>query len=213
MDFCVIFDLDGTLVDSRADLTTGVNLMRREYGLDAIDIEKVTTYVGNGTRLLCERALQDSKVDVDEALPLMKRFYLEHLLDETALYDGVFEGLEALRKAGIPLAVVTNKPQEPTEAILKGLNVYEFFDFIIGGGAGFELKPAPDALVHILKKSASRPDKSFMVGDNYTDLESGRRAGMRTVFCEFGFGVTAGENYDFAVKSFADLVERVLDGR
>lgn len=213
MNFCVIFDLDGTLVDSRADLTTGVNLMRREYGLKAIDVDKVTSYVGNGTRLLCERALEDSKVDIDESLPLMKRFYLEHLLDETVLYDGVFEGLEALHEAGVPLAVVTNKPQEPTEAILKGLHVYNFFDFIIGGGAGFELKPAPDALLHILKTSSCQPDKSFMVGDNYTDLESGRRAGMRTVFCEFGFGVTAGESYDFAVESFADLVERVLDGR
>lgn len=211
MDFCMIFDLDGTLIDSRADLTTGVNLMRKHYGLDPLTLDTVTSYVGNGTRLLCERSIAGTDIDVEEALPMMKRFYQEHLLDQTSLYDGVEEGLKQLHKLGIPLAVVTNKPKPPTQAILDNLNVTSLFTHIIGSGQEFELKPAPDALNHVIKSTGTIASKSLMVGDNYTDLESGRRAGMRNVYCNYGFGRTNGENYEFAVDTFMELVEKISD--
>ena len=83
---CIIFDLDGTLVDSRADLLTGVNIMRAHFGLSPLSLETVVSYVGNGTPKLCERALSDSTVSVDEALPILKAAYREHILDSTRLY-------------------------------------------------------------------------------------------------------------------------------
>ncbi len=207
MDFCMIFDLDGTLIDSRADLTTGVNLMRKHYGLEPLTIETVTTYVGNGTRKLCERSIAGTDIDIEEALPMMKGFYQEHLLDQTALYEGVEEGLKQLHELGIPMAVVTNKPKPPTIAILENLHVADLFTHIIGSGQEFELKPAPDALNHVIESTGTNAAKSLMVGDNYTDLESGRRAGMRNVYCNYGFGRTNGESYEFAVDSFRELVE------
>ncbi len=209
MDFCMIFDLDGTLIDSRADLTTGVNLMRKHYGLEPLTIEIVTTYVGNGTRKLCERSIAGTDIDIEEALPMMKGFYQEHLLDQTALYEGVEDGLRKLYKLGVPMAVVTNKPKPPTQAILEKLKVSDLFVHIIGSGQEFELKPAPDALNYVIRSTGCEAAKSLMVGDNYTDLESGRRAGMRNAYCNYGFGHTNGENYEFAVDSFGELVEKV----
>jgi len=115
----LIFDLDGTLAETRQDLTTGINQMRAHYSLPALDVETVTGYIGDGVRKLVERSVQGTEIDVDEALALNKQFYAEHMFDETQLYPGVEEGLAKL--AGYELAVLSNKPGDPTRAILKHL--------------------------------------------------------------------------------------------
>lgn len=201
----IICDLDGTLIDSREDLTTGVNLMRSQYSLPPLDIETVTDYVGNGARKLAERALAGTDVDIDEALTLMKKFYTAHMFEQTRLYPTVKEGLQILANKGFKLAVVTNKPQEPCEKILQHLGVANVFDIILGTSALYRLKPDPEMLLAVIEQTCSSLENSWMVGDNYTDLESGRRAGMKRCFANYGFGYQMEEEYDAAFDSFADF--------
>lgn len=207
MNSVVIFDLDGTLIDSRKDLTTGVNLMRAEYGLSPLDVYTVADYVGNGARKLAERALKGIDTDVDEALTKMRGYYTEHMFDETDLYPTVKEGLQILKQKGFKTAVCTNKPQEPCLGILGHLGVAEDFDIIMGANPDFTLKPDPAMLEFILRQTGSSPENSWMVGDNYTDLESGRRAGTKTCFCNYGFGYQREESFDVAVDSFGEFAK------
>jgi phosphoglycolate phosphatase len=208
---CIIFDLDGTLIDSRADLTTGVNLVRENYGLEPLTIETVTSYVGNGARKLIERAFANTDADLEEALSMMKKFYMENMLDKTELYPGVKDGLKKLSEAGIPLAVITNKPTEPCKMILEHFGISPYIKFAIGGNSGFPLKPEPDSLLHVVKETGSAPEKSWILGDNYTDLESGRRAGIKKCLALYGFGKQREESYDLAVKSFDEFVSEILN--
>ena len=200
----IIFDLDGTLIDSRQDLTTAVNLTRAYYNLEPLSMETVCSYIGNGTRNLIERSLPED-IDIDEALPIMKRFYYAHLTDETILYPGVQEGLKKLTATGRKLAVITNKPDEAAKIVLEKLGVDKYFDEIIGGGGGHPLKPEPDALLYFAKKWNADLKESWMVGDHYTDLESGTRAGMKCCWASYGFGDPKGFAYDFNAKSFAEF--------
>ena len=210
MKSCIIFDLDGTLVDSRADLCTGVNLMRGDFDLPPLPPEQIVTYVGNGTSLLCERALQGTAISVDDALPRLKKHYREHLLDQTRLYPGAEEGLRQLHHAGIPLAVISNKLETPSKLILEGLGVAGLFQYIIGGDSGFKLKPDPDSLLHVVNAVGAEATRSYMVGDNYTDLASARMAKMLSVYAAYGFGVLKDEKYDFRIDDFAGLVKLVM---
>lgn len=205
----IICDLDGTLIDSREDLATGVNLMRAEYSLPPLDKATITDYVGNGARKLAERALQNTDVDIDEALEVMRNFYTAHMCDQTKLYPTVKEGLQILADKGFKLAVVSNKPQTPSTEILKFLGVAEAFDVILGGGPQYRLKPHPEMLLAAMQQTGTTAENSWMVGDNYTDLESGRRAGMKRCFAKYGFGYQLQEDYDIAVDFFVDFANKV----
>ena len=209
MDFCIIFDLDGTLIDSREDLSISVNLMRKDFGLEFLSVETITGYVGNGTRKLVERSLAGTSVDIDRAIPIMKQHYLEHLTDRTTLYDGVAEGLAELHSMGIPLAVITNKPIIPCRKILSHHNLLDIFGEVIGGDSGFALKPEPESLLHTVRKFSAPAASSWILGDNYTDMESGRRAGIKRCFASYGFGWRGEETPDSEVASFADFVDLI----
>ena len=208
MSQVIIFDLDGTLIDSRQDLTTAVNLTREYYNLPPLALETVCGYIGNGARKLLERSLPKD-IDVDEATPHMKKFYYAHLTDQTKLYQGVAEGLQELAATGRKLAVITNKPDEAAKIVLRELGVAQYFDEIMGGGCGHPLKPEPDALLYFAKKWDADVKESWMVGDHYTDLESGARAGMKCCWASYGFGDPKGLDYDFDAKSFADFVGKI----
>ena len=213
MNTCIIFDLDGTLIDSREDLALAVNLMRRDFGLSALRVEDVTSFVGNGARKLVERSLSGTSVNIDEALPLMKKHYLEHLFDKTTLYEGVAGGLAELRSTGIPLAVISNKPTGPSRKILEHFGICGLFREVIGGDSGFALKPDPESILHVVKKFAASPENSWILGDNYTDLESGRRAGLKRCFAQYGFGKQRNENFDFAAENFDIFVRYIMNMR
>ena len=190
----IIFDLDGTLIDSRADLALAVNLTREDYGFRPLDLDVVIAAVGNGAAKLIERTFSDAPESFsrEEALARYKENYARHLLDNTVLYDGIRAGLESLRSRGVALAVVSNKPEEASRTILDGLGVGELFRCIIGGGSGFALKPDPEALLHCLKCAGDPPETSWMVGDNDTDLAAGGNGGLRTAFAGWGFGKKRG---------------------
>ncbi len=209
-----IFDLDGTLVDSVGDLATAVNLTRAEFELGPLSVQAVAGFVGDGIRVLMERALQDKPgADIDRAVRLQKRYYLAHLCEKTRPYDGVPEGLARLRAEGHQLALATNKPTDVTEILLKALGLRPLFDAVYGGGSVPDLKPHPAMLEAIMGRLGFEKAASWMVGDNRTDLEAARRAGIRSVLMAYGFGNPEPEKPDFIFETFGDFVTYVLEGK
>lgn len=204
----LIFDLDGTLVDSRKDLATAVNLMRRHFNLPPLDLDTVTGYVGNGIRVLVTRALQGTSVSVDEALPLQVSLYREHMLDETALYPGVLEGLRRLHRLGHTLAVATNKPAAACELILNHFGIMPLFARVLGGGSTPNLKPHPEMVEVIMTATGRTADATWVIGDNYTDLECARRAGTRSIFLTYGYGEPGAETPTLRMDCFDQVVSR-----
>ena len=210
MNAVIAFDMDGTLIDSARDIGAAINRMRVSFGLKELPRESVVRMVGNGARVLVARALADTPgMDLDEAFRRYRHEYDTHLIDETRLYPGVMETLEALRSAGFRLAIFTNKPFKSTGFILKGLGIDNFFPVVVGADSGFPLKPEPDALYHILKETDSDAARSWMVGDNWTDIDSGRAAGFRTIHCAWGYGAPY-KNQPDAVCNSMDAVKRTI---
>ncbi|MDR2849297.1 MAG: HAD-IA family hydrolase [Verrucomicrobiota bacterium] len=207
------FDLDGTLIDSRADLALAVNLTRQDFGLPPKSVPEVVACVGEGVRLLIERATPERPDLWDAMLARQRVHYLAHCLDNTVPYPGVAETLAALCAAGWRLAVVTNKPGPVTRPILEGLGLLSFFGAVVGGGDCPTLKPDPAPVFFAAAQLGAAPDPSdWMVGDNFTDLEAGRRAGVRRCFCRFGFGDARGEPYDLAIDSMTSFLEETQRG-
>ena len=205
-----LFDLDGTLIDSRADLALAVNLTRQEFGLPPKTVDEVVACVGEGVRVLIERAIPERPEHWDAMLACQRKNYLAHCMDNTVLYPGVEASLLALRADGWRLAVVTNKPGPVTRTILDGLGVLGCFSAAVGGGDCAKLKPDPEPLYAAASQMGVALDSAdWMVGDNFTDLEAGRRAGIRRCFCRFGFGVVRGEAYDLAVDRMDAFVRAV----
>ena len=205
----IVFDLDGTLIDSLRDLAAAINATREMFSLKPLSVETVTSCVGNGVKVLIQRAFKDApEVGFDDALARYSRYYAEHLTVYTRLYPGVAEGLKAMHDRGIKLAVVTNKPSSAAKVILTDLQVADLFDAVCGGDAGVPLKPAPDTL--LLFKERFEAKACWMIGDHYTDLEAGRRAGFRRGFARYGFGDPREEVPDFTLDSFSDLVALAL---
>lgn len=204
--------MDGTLIDSAGDIGAAINRMRVSFGLKQLPRESVVHMVGNGARVLVARALADVPgADLEEAFRRYRREYDTHLIDETRLYPGVPDALEALKTAGFRLAVFTNKPFASTRFILKGLGIDGFFPAVVGADSGFPLKPAPDALFHILEETESEAAGSWMVGDNWTDIDSGHAAGFRTAYCTYGYGAPDRFQPDAEFASF-DAVKRLIAG-
>ena len=214
MNAVVAFDMDGTLIDSAGDIGAAVNRMRVSFGLKPLPRGSVVRMVGNGARVLVARALADTPdMYLDEAFRRYRREYDSNLIDETRLYPGVPETLEALKSAGFRLAVFTNKPYGSTRFILKGLGIEAFFSAVIGADSGFALKPAPDALYHILKESGSDAAGSWMVGDNWTDIDSGRAAGFRTAYCTWGYGAPDKNQPDATCVSMDALKRAIINAK
>jgi len=182
----LIFDLDGTLVETQQDLTTGVNCMRAHYDLPPLGVETVTGYIGNGVRKLVERSLQGMDVDIDEALALNTKFYVEHMFDETRFYAGVEDGL--MKLSGNALAVLSNKPGDLTRSVLKHLGADGLFFRMLGGGDLPNLKPAPDGIEVLMAESGINKENTWMIGDHHTDLEVAYNAGVKSGFVTYGIG-------------------------
>jgi phosphoglycolate phosphatase len=210
---CLLFDLDGTLVDSRIDLTNSINLMLAELGRDRLPDSSVISFVGEGARLLVERALRSTQEkppqswEIDRALEAFRRHYGEHLLDRTTIYPEVEETLESL--ASIPKAVVTNKPYEFTVALLDGIGLRSHFDIILGGDSLPERKPSPLMLLEAARRCSAAPSMSLMIGDTRVDIAAGKAAGMETCGYVSGFrGRTelAEAGADYLIERFSELM-------
>jgi phosphoglycolate phosphatase len=209
---CLLFDLDGTLVDSRADLIHSINLMLEELGRAALPDARVSNFIGEGVRLLVERSLRATQNDlpceaeIDRALAIYRRHYREHLLDQTRVYPEVEATLDRL--AHLPKAVVTNKPYDFTILLLEGIGLRKRFDVILGGDSLPERKPSPLMLVEAARQCDADISHCLMVGDSRVDVAAGRAAGMKTCGYIPGFrGRTelAEAGADFLIERFSEL--------
>ena len=186
----VIFDLDGTLIDSRRDLIDSVNAMRRRMNLEALPEEVIASYVGRGVATLIRRALANGSQGevaheaVDRANRFFLNYYWVHKLDHTVAYDGVRGALEAL--ADRKLAVLTNKPVVFSRAILAGLGLTDYFCFVYGGNSFAEKKPDPCGILKLMSDTASCARQTMIVGDSDTDVLTGRNAGIWTCGVTYG---------------------------
>jgi phosphoglycolate phosphatase len=185
----LIFDLDGTLIDSRLDLANAVNATRTHMGMAVLDNERVYSYVGNGAPVLIRRALgnQATEAEVQEGLEFFLEYYREHELDFTKLYPGVIEALDRLRAAGKHMAVLTNKPVRMSRAIVDGLGVGGYF-FQVYGGNSFEFKkPNPIGIEALRKEAGAAREVTMMVGDSSVDVHTARNACIQCCGVTYGF--------------------------
>ena len=210
MNRCIIFDLDGTLIDSRADIANAVNMTRHDFQLPPLPLATVVSYVGDGVRKLIFRSFADTSVDMEAAIRAMGTHYAENAVVKTTLYSGVAQGLEKLHAHGWKLALVSNKPTELCRIIFRHFKLEPLFAEIIGGSSGFPLKPEPDALNHILHATGSDAAQSWVCGDNHTDLDAAKNAGMKSIFAAYGFGTQGNAVYDRIIHSFPELTDLLL---
>jgi phosphoglycolate phosphatase len=183
---CVLFDLDGTLLDPLDDLTAAVNAARGELRLPPLVAEMVRDYVGDGMRVLLERSVPPEALE--QAIPVFRRHYGAHLLDHTRLYPGVAEVVAALHAAGARLAVVTNKPQDFAERLVVGLGLRPHLDAVLGGREDIPRKPAPDLFLAALEKLGGDRAEALVVGDGRNDIRGARAGGMAVCGVLYGLG-------------------------
>jgi phosphoglycolate phosphatase len=201
----VIFDLDGTLIDSKLDLAQSVNATRRHLGMQPLDNETVYSYVGNGAPVLIRRVLGDeaSEATVQEALEYFLEFYRDHMLDFTVLYPGVQEALGRLRDSGVQMAVLTNKPVKISRAIVNGLGLCAHFHEVYGGNSFDHKKPHPIGVETLMRECGVSRDRTLMVGDSSVDIRTARNAGV----------MACGVTYGFQPETFVDPVPDLLMDR
>ncbi|HKD02559.1 MAG TPA: HAD-IA family hydrolase [Terriglobales bacterium] len=188
----LIFDLDGTLIDSRLDLVHSVNAMLRHFKRPELPESVVASYVGDGAPMLVRRALGDPKNEqfMKEALDYFLAYYRVHKLDYTHVYDEVKETLAALSSAnGVhrKMAVLSNKPVNPSRAIVEALGLSPFFVHVYGGNSFPTKKPDPQGARTLLRETHTQPQEAIMIGDSSNDVLTGRNAGMWTCGVTYGF--------------------------
>jgi phosphoglycolate phosphatase len=188
----LIFDLDGTLIDSRLDLIHSVNAMLRHLGRPELPGDVIATYVGDGAPMLVRRALGDPEDEssVRRALEYFLTYYREHKLDHTHPYPGIPETLARIRQGrnGHPrsMAVLSNKPVNPSRAIVEALGMKDFFAQVYGGNSFPTKKPDPLGAQKLLEELVCTPHETVMIGDSANDVLTGRNAGLWTVGVNYG---------------------------
>jgi len=207
----VVFDLDGTLADTKQDLCAAVNHVRGVHGLAPLAESDIARMIGDGARALVERALGDQPADaaIEAGLELFLTYYREHMLDRTTLYPGVVEALDRLSSS--TLAVLTNKPFRFSRHLLDGLGILDRFVAVYGGNSFDRKKPDPVGLLRILEETGIDRGATWMVGDSAVDVRTGRAAGVRTCGVKYGYGSAGFERYppDIIVESIHDIVFHV----
>ena len=213
MNNLIIFDLDGTLADTRADIANAVNLTRAHYDLPILTYEDIITFVGNGAGKLIERAFGDCPdIDTDEATETFKNYYAENLIGDTELYEGIEEGLKTLSGCGNLLAVLSNKPGDLCRELAEHFELNKYFLTVMGGGDSRALKPETSGIDKIIEKAENsgfsrNGSNIWMVGDHYTDLETAQNAGIGSIFCKYGFGDSRGLEPDHIIGSFPEITK------
>jgi len=190
----VIFDLDGTLIDSRLDLVHSVNAALRHINRPELPDDVIASYVGDGAPVLIQRALGPEAVDealIRKGLEFFLHYYREHKLDHTTIYPGIQEALASIESSGngVPrkLAVLSNKPVNPSRAIVEALGLGRYFMQIYGGNSFATKKPDPEGALKLVSEAGLRPEQAAIVGDSHVDIRTGRNAGLSTVAVRYGF--------------------------
>jgi phosphoglycolate phosphatase len=201
----LIFDLDGTLVDSRLDLANAVNAMRQHLAMSPLTNERVYSYVGHGAPVLVRRALGEpaAEHDLQAALAFFMQYYAAHDLEHTTLYPGVRESLDRFRDAGKRMAVLTNKPVRMSRHIVEGLGIGGHFFQVFGGDSFERKKPDPMGVEALLREAGMDRAHAMMVGDSAVDVATARNAGI----------ACCGVTYGFQPESLADPAPDLLVAR
>ena len=210
----LIFDLDGTLIDSKLDLALSVNATLRHLGREPLDDETIFSYVGQGAPTLIRRVAgeQASESEIARGLEFFLGYYWEHKLDHTELYPGVRNTLEILADGAGPvsciLAVLTNKPERVSREILKGLDVIHLFRFVYGGNTFETKKPDPLGICRLLEQTGASPRAAMIVGDSDVDILTGVSAGVWSCGVTYGFGTLQldANPPDLLINSLPELV-------
>lgn len=210
----IVFDLDGTLIDSKLDLVLSMNATLVHLGRKPLEHEQIASYVGGGVPLLIKRALgEGAKEDeVEKGIVYFLDYYRAHMLDNTRPYAGVRECLEALQ--GRALAVLTNKPVKFSQAIIEGLNMSRYFRFVYGGNSFEKKKPDPVGLRALLRDFQIEPRELMMVGDSDVDIQTARNAGTLACGVTYGLGKMQPQlPPDLLLDTLADLPKYITDGK
>jgi phosphoglycolate phosphatase len=185
----IVFDFDGVIVDSGADIANAVSETLKAFNQPLLSKEEIIKNVGRGAEYLIRSCIKDCSEELFiEAYPYYRKYYLENCILETRLYDNLEETLDYFKDK--KLAVFTNKPEELTRKILEGLGVMKYFKLLVGPESVENLKPHPEGLLKILEAFGEEPQNAIMIGDTYTDVEVGKKAGTHTCGVTYGLGGT-----------------------
>ena len=202
----LIFDLDGTLVDSRLDLANSINAMLRHYCKQLLPNEVIASYIGDGAPMLVRRSLgdPDDEAYVQQALQFFLLYYREHKLDNTYVYAGIKESLDTIRTSrngdAVQMAVLSNKPVIPSRAIVDALGLADYFFQVYGGNSFHTKKPDPAGVQALLDEANVRPEQAVIIGDSDIDVLTARNSGIYSL----------GVNYGFAPHTFVDAAPDVV---
>jgi len=211
----LIFDLDGTLIDSRRDLIRSVHAMLEEMGREQLHEDTISGFIGHGAPQLVGRALGSGATEDEcqRALKFFLAFYEEHKLDSTCAYPGVPEALEHL--AAFPMAILTNKPVRVSMRILEELGLAKYFRAVYGGNSFETKKPDPLGARTILREFGAAPAEAVLIGDSEVDVQTARNAGTLAAAVNYGFGTHDRAAYpaDIYLNRLTDLVPLLMNGR
>ena len=206
----VLFDLDGTLVDSEKDIAEAANYTREHYGLSRVPDSTIAQYVGNGVLVLLEKSLGTSdQTKILEAYKIFLEHYRLHCADHTKPFPGTFELLDHLKGRGIQMGVVSNKPQEFTDSVLKQLNLASYFGVAFGPEATPNRKPHPEPLLVAAQRLGAQPQETIMIGDSVVDIMAAKAALMRVGVLTHGYGtreMLEANNPDWIADSLPTLI-------
>ena len=204
----LIFDLDGTLIDSKRDLIFSVNAMLLEMGREQLHVDTISGYIGHGAPQLVGQALGNGATEAERerALKYFLAYYEDHKMDSTCAYPGVPEALEKL--AAFPMAILTNKPVRISVRILDGLGLAKYFRAVYGGNSFETKKPDPLGALTILRDLGAAPAQAMLIGDSEVDVQTARNAGTFAAAVNYGFGThdRAAHPADIYLNSLSDLV-------
>lgn len=220
---CVMFDLDGTLVDSAPDIAISMNKMLQQLSFPTRDLQQVRDWIGNGAGRLIKRALT-GQVDGEPPQDIFKQahklffdIYDQHINVESTMYSGALEGLTTLREQSYILACVTNKPRRFTPPLLEAFAIDQMFDYLICGDDLAVRKPDPQVLQSILKQTNLRPTQAVMVGDSASDINAARAADMKSFCVSYGYhqGNLSGKGVDalgadYIIDSIVEVPQYLL---
>ncbi|MCX5778150.1 MAG: HAD-IA family hydrolase [Elusimicrobia bacterium] len=195
----IVFDLDGTLIDSLQDLTTAANHVRTIYTLPLLSLKEMRSFIGNGVKALMALVLPNVSVTQRQhGLQLFLEYYSTHLLDATVLYPGISTVISGCRHG--TMAVLTNKQEVHSRVILKGLGIFDDFALVWGSDTMNIRKPAPDALIAMMSKLGVAPNKTVLIGDGVNDVLCAQSAGVHSIAVGYGYG-----EYDSLIQLHPDL--------
>jgi len=204
----IIFDLDGTLVDSRLDIMHAVNYAISPYDIEPAHLQEMPELVGEGAMRLMEKLLRKRKADLDSSMLLdrFESYYSEHPVSHTVPYPGVPETLRSLRD--YRKAVISNKFRSISLLVLEKLQLLQYFEEVAGVDTFPERKPSPLPILRFLDRFEARPEETLVVGDSVYDIQAGRASGVKTVAVTYGYGSTGfSDNADFIITDFPQLIE------